>query len=376
MSRPLHVILDVTARCNLKCVMCYFAETDRLHFPPQTVRVPDDGNMPVVDVREDRRRALPARLARGPRVRGRADDSSAISRNPRDRGSLRRSRPLVSDEFARALRDDARGDDSGARCEPSRPRSTESPKRPTKRSAFPRAGSSSWPRLELLADVKKRRRLARPRLRIIFTWMKSNRRDLRGLPAFAAATGRGRARRPLRRADRGGRRHAGAPDGRRPARVERRARGHGARGGSARPAARLRTPSSRAPAIGPGDPLATRAADGSGGFAPGSTSPNTSDTPGAKGSTAAPIPIGTTSSGPTEPSPRASTGKAIPSAFLRPRGSDEIARARPLAAIRDGLRRGEPIGSCATCSQRRTALYRLSPLAPAPEAPRLPTHPR
>src|SRR5215467_218529 len=47
MSRPFHVILDVTARCNLKCVMCYFAETDRLHFPPLTLRVADDGNMPV-----------------------------------------------------------------------------------------------------------------------------------------------------------------------------------------------------------------------------------------------------------------------------------------------------------------------------------------
>src|SRR5438552_919609 len=44
--RPFHVILDVTARCNLKCVMCYFAATDRISFPPYGAE-PGDGNMPV-----------------------------------------------------------------------------------------------------------------------------------------------------------------------------------------------------------------------------------------------------------------------------------------------------------------------------------------
>jgi MoaA/NifB/PqqE/SkfB family radical SAM enzyme len=46
-GRPLNVILDLTARCNLKCVMCYFAETDRLNFPPYDVQLSSDGNMPV-----------------------------------------------------------------------------------------------------------------------------------------------------------------------------------------------------------------------------------------------------------------------------------------------------------------------------------------
>ena len=47
MPRPLNVILDLTARCNLKCVMCYFANTDRLFFPPFDRELSTDGNMPV-----------------------------------------------------------------------------------------------------------------------------------------------------------------------------------------------------------------------------------------------------------------------------------------------------------------------------------------
>ena len=42
----MNVILDVTSRCNLKCVMCYFAATDRLTFPPYDAE-PGDGNMPL-----------------------------------------------------------------------------------------------------------------------------------------------------------------------------------------------------------------------------------------------------------------------------------------------------------------------------------------
>ncbi len=47
MPRPLNVILDLTSRCNLKCVMCYFAATDRLAFPPFDRQLSDDGNMPI-----------------------------------------------------------------------------------------------------------------------------------------------------------------------------------------------------------------------------------------------------------------------------------------------------------------------------------------
>ena len=46
MARPLNVSLDVTSRCNLKWVMCYFAATDRRNFPPYDAE-PAHGNMPL-----------------------------------------------------------------------------------------------------------------------------------------------------------------------------------------------------------------------------------------------------------------------------------------------------------------------------------------
>lgn len=56
---------------------------------------------------------------------------------------------------------------------------------------------------------------------------------------------------------------------------------------------------------------------------------------------------------------------------------ERIAAGAPLKRIRDGLRSGRPVGTCATCSERRTALYRLGGAPPSETvaAERLPTHP-
>src|SRR5204863_2662121 len=55
-----------------------------------------------------------------------------------------------------------------------------------------RAGAT-WERLhaklQLLRDVRRALRSRLPRLRVIFTWMRENRHELRGLPAFAASIG-------------------------------------------------------------------------------------------------------------------------------------------------------------------------------------------
>jgi MoaA/NifB/PqqE/SkfB family radical SAM enzyme len=70
--------------------------------------------------------------------------------------------------------------------------------------------------------------------------------------------------------------------------------------------------------------------------------------------------------------------EADPIGFLPADTLEGIAKGAPLARIRDGLRGGEPVGTCATCGERRTALYRLRG-EPPPEtrrAARLPTHPR
>jgi len=70
--------------------------------------------------------------------------------------------------------------------------------------------------------------------------------------------------------------------------------------------------------------------------------------------------------------------EADPIGFYPADSLQRIAGGAPLKRIRDGLRSGHPVGTCATCGERRTALYRLRG-TDAPEsstAARLPTHPR
>ena len=45
--RPLEVILDTTERCNLKCKMCYFSAVDRLQFLPFDRQLSSNGMMPL-----------------------------------------------------------------------------------------------------------------------------------------------------------------------------------------------------------------------------------------------------------------------------------------------------------------------------------------
>jgi hypothetical protein len=66
-----------------------------------------------------------------------------------------------------------------------------------------------------------------------------------------------------------------------------------------------------------------------------------------------------------------------PIGFYPAQGVEQIARGAPLKSISDGLRSGHPIGTCANCGERRTALYRLRGSPPHEPTPaRLPTHPR
>jgi hypothetical protein len=67
-----------------------------------------------------------------------------------------------------------------------------------------------------------------------------------------------------------------------------------------------------------------------------------------------------------------------PIGFYPAEGFDRVAAGAPLARIRDGLRSGNPVGTCANCGERRTALYRLRG-SPPPEpagAGRLPSYPK
>ena len=66
-----------------------------------------------------------------------------------------------------------------------------------------------------------------------------------------------------------------------------------------------------------------------------------------------------------------------PIGFYPADGVARIEAGAPLKRIRLGLRTGKPVGTCATCGERRTALYRLGGTPPpeAVETGRLPAHP-
>jgi MoaA/NifB/PqqE/SkfB family radical SAM enzyme len=229
-------------------------------------------------------------------------------------------------------------------------------------------------RLDLLREFKKRKRVDRPRLRIIFTWMKSNRDDLRDLPAFAAH--------------------------------------HGAVELDVRYVAPTVGVDVSSELLSDEDPGALRTELGA-----------TAREAVRRGLRLSSYPdFETAADRPRNPLRRVARrlwrlkagidklehvpyawrqrlyGCAYPDRYyvIRPNGAvtpciywegdpigmyptqdlSVISRSRPLASIRDGLRRGAPIGSCASCTERRSALYRLASVPPAADATGLPTHPR
>jgi MoaA/NifB/PqqE/SkfB family radical SAM enzyme len=373
MRRPLHVILDVTARCNLKCVMCYFAETDRLHFPPQAVRVPDDGNMPVATFEKIAGELFPRawRVALGcaaePMIHPRFGEILEIAGRygvpdlwfPTNLLAL--SETTLEAMIQAKVRTVAASIDGVT-------------KETYEKIRVPARWEQLLARLELLREVKKRRRLTRPRLRIIFTWMKSNRGDLGGLPAFAERQGASeldvRYVAPTVGVD-------VTPE----LLTDEDPRGLNAElAATAREAVRrgLRLasyPEFEGAGDRPRDPLA-RVARRLWRIRAGIDKPEHIRYAWRQRLYGCAYPDRYYVIRPNGAVAPCIYWEGDPIGISPVQGFGEIARDQPLAAIRDGLRRGEPIGSCVTCSQRRTELYRLSPLAPAPDASRLPTHPR
>jgi MoaA/NifB/PqqE/SkfB family radical SAM enzyme len=368
MSRPFHVILDVTARCNLKCVMCYFAGTDRLHFPPLDAPAPEDGNMTLATFEKVADDLFPRswRVALGcaaePLIHPQFREILAIAGRygvpdlwfPTNLLAL--SGPTLEAMIRANVRTVAASIDGVT-------------KGTYEKIRVPARWEQLLERLALLKDVKKRRRLEKPRLRIIFTWMKSNRAELAGLPAFAESQGASeldvRFVAPTVGVDV----------------TSELLTGEDPRVLNAELAAAARE------AVGRGLKLSSFPDFEMPGDRPKSLAGRLSRR------------LWRIRAGIDKPEHiryalrQRLHGCAYPDRYyvIRPNGAvapciywegdpigmypaqdvAQIARSRPLAAIRDGLRRGEPIGSCATCTERRSALYRLS-LSPAA---RLPTHP-
>jgi len=188
MRRSHTIVLDVTERCNLKCVMCYFSKVDRLRFPPFDTSLSERGNMPVAVFEKIAADLFPRawRVALGcaaePMIHPRFREIVAVAGRYRipDLWFPTNLLPLT-EPTAEAIVD------AGVTTVAV---SIDGITRETYETI--RVGGK-WDRLisrlELLRETRRKRRRKRPRLRIIFTWMQSNRDQLRGLPAFAAAHG-------------------------------------------------------------------------------------------------------------------------------------------------------------------------------------------
>ena len=188
MRRPYSIVLDLTEQCNLKCVMCYFSGTDRLKFEPYDRSLSERGTMPVEvfeKVAADhfpRAHRVALACAAEPMIHPRFRDILEIAGRYRvpDLWFPTNLLPLI-ERTAEALVD--HGVTTVAA-------SIDGVTRETYEKI--RIGGK-WDRLisrlELFNEVKKRKGSRHPRLRIIFTWMKSNRHELRALPAFAAEHG-------------------------------------------------------------------------------------------------------------------------------------------------------------------------------------------
>jgi MoaA/NifB/PqqE/SkfB family radical SAM enzyme len=185
--RPFHVILDLTSRCNLKCVMCYFAATDQLNFPPFDTG-PPDGNMtlPVFEKIAEQLFPRARRVALGcaaePMIHPRFREILAVAGRYGVPDLWFPTNLLaLTDATAEAIR--------GAGVRTVAASIDGMTKETYEKIRVPARWEQLVSRLELFREKRRAWGEAGPRLRIIFTWMKSNRPELALLPEFAQTWG-------------------------------------------------------------------------------------------------------------------------------------------------------------------------------------------
>lgn len=185
MRRRLTVVMDITSRCNLRCVMCHFSEVDQIDFKPHGRPLTTDGSIPVDLFERVARDLFPraGRVALGcaaePLMHPRFSDLLAIA--------ARHNVPQLWFPTNLLPLTEAKAEAICAARVHTVAVSVDAFTRDRYESI--RVGAS-WDRLltrlDLLNTVR-RAHATRPRLRVIFTWMRSNRGELRSLPAFAEA---------------------------------------------------------------------------------------------------------------------------------------------------------------------------------------------
>ncbi len=186
--RRLELILDLTSRCNIRCIMCYFSTTDRLRFKPFDLDPGPRGNMSLEMFRHvaselfPHTRSLGLGCAAEPLLHPGFAEVLAHTHSHRVTDTWIQTNLLaLTPSTAEAIVG------NGVRTVAV---SIDGTSRETYESI--RRGAS-WDRLheklQLLRDAKTAARSALPRLRITFAWMRSNRSELGTLPEFAEGLG-------------------------------------------------------------------------------------------------------------------------------------------------------------------------------------------
>jgi len=186
--RSLDLQLDLTSRCNIRCVMCYFSTTDRLHFRPFDIESDPRGNMSIAMFRHIASELFPVarRVGLGcaaePLLHPRLCDYLEIIRAHRVpdtwiQTNLLALTPATAESIVtNGVRTVAVSIDG------------------TTRETYEKIRrGASWnrlhERLQLLRDAKASAGSVLPRLRITFAWMRSNLEELASLPGFARGLG-------------------------------------------------------------------------------------------------------------------------------------------------------------------------------------------
>jgi MoaA/NifB/PqqE/SkfB family radical SAM enzyme len=187
-GRRLELILDLTSRCNIRCIMCYFSTTDRLRFKPFDLDPDRRGNMSMEMFRHlaselfPHTRKIGLGCAAEPLLHPVFAEILEHTRTHRVpdtwiQTNLLALTPATAEAIvATGVRTVAVSIDGTCRA------TYEAIRR-----------GASWDRLheklQLLWEAKAAARSAHPSLRVTFAWMQSNRAELETLPDFAERLG-------------------------------------------------------------------------------------------------------------------------------------------------------------------------------------------
>lgn len=188
MKRQLTVVMDLTERCNLRCIMCYFSSVDRLQFPPYDQSLSTTGNMPPEVFASIAADLFPNawRVALGcaaePLIHPKFHELVEIAGRYRVPDlwfptNLLALTPRSAEAIVRAKVATVAVSIDG-----------------TDRETYEKIRvGGKWERLlanlELLRSTREEHHSRSPELRVIFTWMRSNYDDLLDLPRFAQEIG-------------------------------------------------------------------------------------------------------------------------------------------------------------------------------------------